>query len=132
MMTDSTNIMSLRGWCLRLFSRLPRRRRRGFFVAGPARACLALFDLLLNTYKVSIAEVEMTGLRNVSFVALIALVPTLATAATPAPSASVRAACTPDARRLCGAVIGNPEAQRKCMIEHRAQLSDACKTAIAE
>src|SRR5580704_11597321 len=74
----------------------------------------------------------MTGLRSLSLATLIAMVPMLATAATPAPSAAVRAACTPDAKRLCGAVIGNPEARHKCMVAHRAQLSEACKTAIAE
>jgi hypothetical protein len=74
----------------------------------------------------------MDGLRKLSLVALIGMVPTLATAATPVASASVRAACTPDAKRLCGAVISDPEARRKCMIAHRAQLSEACKNAIAE
>jgi hypothetical protein len=71
----------------------------------------------------------MTGLRNLGVMALIVMAPTVSAAA---PSASVRAACTPDAKRLCGAVIGNPEARHKCMVEHRAQLSEACKTALAE
>jgi hypothetical protein len=74
----------------------------------------------------------MTGLRNLWLAAVVAMVPMCATTATPAPSAAVRAACTTDAKRLCGAVIGNPEARRKCMIAHRAQLSEACKAAIAD
>jgi len=73
----------------------------------------------------------MIGLRNLCVV--IAMVtPTLALAATPTPSVTVRTACTPDAKRLCGAVIHDPEARHKCMIAHRAQLSEACKTALAE
>ena len=74
----------------------------------------------------------MTGLRNLGLVALIVMAPTLANAATPAPSAAVRAACAPDAKRLCAAVISNPDARHNCMVAHRAQLSEACKTAIAE
>ena len=74
----------------------------------------------------------MSGLRNLGLVTLIVMAPAFATAATPAPSAAVRAACAPDAKRLCAAVIGNPEARHKCMVEHRAQLSETCKTAIAD
>jgi hypothetical protein len=74
----------------------------------------------------------MKGSRNICVVIALAMTPTLAIAAPPAPTAAVRVACTPDAKRLCGKVIGNPEARRKCMIQHRAQFSDACKAAIAE
>jgi hypothetical protein len=73
----------------------------------------------------------MIGLRNLGVV--IALVaPTLAMAAGPATTAAVRAACGPDARKLCSAVIRDPEARHKCMVEHRAQLSEACKAALAQ
>jgi hypothetical protein len=49
-----------------------------------------------------------------------------------APSAAVRAACHEDARRVCGAVFGNPGAVQACMREHRAELSEGCKAAMAQ
>jgi hypothetical protein len=76
----------------------------------------------------------MIGLRNLGVViALVAptLAITLALAATP-PTAAVRAACTGDAKKFCGAVIRDADARHKCMIEHRAQLSEGCKAAIAD
>jgi hypothetical protein len=73
----------------------------------------------------------MTGIRKLGIVIAL-MAPTLAMAATPAPSAKVRAACSPDAKRLCGAVIRDPEARHNCMVAHRAQLSEACKAALAE
>jgi len=76
------------------------------------------------------SELTMIGLRNLGVV-IAMLMPSLAQAAT-APDAAVRSACTPDARKLCGAVISNPEARHKCMVAHRAQLSDACKAALAQ
>jgi hypothetical protein len=72
----------------------------------------------------------MIGLRNLGVVIAVVM-PTLAMAAAPPPSPAVRAACRDDARKLCGAVISNPDARRKCMIAHRAQLSDQCKAALA-
>jgi hypothetical protein len=57
------------------------------------------------------------------------LAPTLGAAA---PPASVRAACAQDARRLCSAVFGDPQARQACMREHRAELSSECRAAIAE
>jgi hypothetical protein len=74
----------------------------------------------------------MTGLRGLGIIIVISLSPILAIAATPAPSAAVRTACGPDARKFCGAVIKDPEARHKCMVEHGAQLSAACKAAVAE
>jgi hypothetical protein len=71
----------------------------------------------------------MMGFRNLGMVIAL-LAPTLAMAAPP--SANVRAACTPDAKRLCGTVIRDPVARHKCMVAHRAQLSEACKAALAE
>ena len=74
----------------------------------------------------------MIGFRNLGMVIAL-LAPALAMAAAPpVPSANVRAACTPDAKRLCGAVIRDPAARHKCMVAHRAQLSEACKAALAE
>jgi hypothetical protein len=49
----------------------------------------------------------------------------------PAPQ-YVRAACHGDAKRLCAAVIENPEKRRACMREHHAELSAGCKAAIAK
>jgi hypothetical protein len=74
----------------------------------------------------------MTGLRGLGAIVVILLSPIPAMAATPAPSAAVRAACGPDARKFCGAVIKDPEARHKCMVEHGAQLSAACKAAVAQ
>jgi hypothetical protein len=48
------------------------------------------------------------------------------------PSAAVRQACGDDARRLCAAVIQDLEARRACMRAHAADLSAACKAAIAK
>jgi hypothetical protein len=73
----------------------------------------------------------MIRLRNLGMVIAL-LAPTLAMAAPPVPSANVRAACTPDAKRLCGVVSRDPEARHKCMVAHRAQLSEACRAALAE
>jgi|ERR1700733_3324002 len=73
----------------------------------------------------------MIGLRHLGLAAAL-MVPALAMAATPGPSAAVRAACGPDAKRLCGAVISDPAARHKCMVDHRAKLSEACKSALAQ
>jgi hypothetical protein len=73
----------------------------------------------------------MMKLRNLTFVITL-MAPALALAATSALSAAVRAACGADARKLCGPVIRDPDARHKCMVEHRAQLSEACKAAIAQ
>jgi hypothetical protein len=73
----------------------------------------------------------MIGFRHLGMVIAL-FAPTLAMAAPQVPSANVRAACTPDAKRLCGALIRDPEARHKCMVAHRAQLSEACRAALAE
>jgi hypothetical protein len=73
----------------------------------------------------------MVKLRDLTIVFVLMASPVVL-AATPAPSAAVCAACGADARKLCGAVIGDSEARHKCMVEHRAQLSEACKAAIAQ
>jgi len=44
----------------------------------------------------------------------------------------VRAACQNDIRALCGAVQPGGGHIRECMREHRAELSAACKIAIAD
>ena len=41
-------------------------------------------------------------------------------------TAEQRAACTPDAFRLCGSEIPNVEAVKTCMIANKAKLSAGC------
>jgi hypothetical protein len=48
-----------------------------------------------------------------------------------AQSEDVTQACTPDAMRLCGEFIPDREKVKVCMLRKRAQLSEACRTAIA-
>jgi hypothetical protein len=48
------------------------------------------------------------------------------------PTAAVRQACGGDAIRLCGAVIKDLKARRACMKAHKAELSAACKAALAK
>ena len=48
------------------------------------------------------------------------------------PNAAVRQACIGDARRFCSAVIHDLQARRACMRAHRAELSPACKEALAK
>jgi hypothetical protein len=86
-----------------------------------------------------IAKLPMPGPRHLA-VALAILAPGLfaldlftasLSGAPPQPSPAVRAACSGDARRLCGAVIRDAEKRRACMVRHAAQLSAGCKTAVA-
>lgn len=44
----------------------------------------------------------------------------------------MRGACKPDIQSLCGAVQPGGGRIRDCMREHRAQLSAACKIALAD
>ena len=44
----------------------------------------------------------------------------------------VRGACMNDVKTLCGSVQPGGGRIRECMREHRAQLSNACKVAIAD
>jgi hypothetical protein len=64
---------------------------------------------------------------------IIALMsPAFALAETPDnPNAAVRAACDADAKRFCSAALGDRDTRRWCMSQHHAQLSGACKAAIA-
>lgn len=61
------------------------------------------------------------------------LLPELTEALGPPPEAprSVKEACIADARRLCGAVLGDDEKRHACMQEHRSELSKDCLHAIA-
>jgi len=55
-------------------------------------------------------------------------IPTLALAQ----QSPVRAACMNDIKTLCGSVEPGRGQIRECIREHRAQLSEGCKTALAE
>jgi acyl-CoA thioesterase I len=61
------------------------------------------------------------------------LLPEITEALGPPPEAprSVKEACIADARRLCGAVLGDDEKRHACMQEHRSELSKDCLHAIA-
>jgi hypothetical protein len=73
----------------------------------------------------------MIALRNIAIVIALTA-PTVALAATPDDlNAAVRSACAADAQEFCSAVIGDRDARRWCMVQHHAQLSGACKAAIA-
>jgi hypothetical protein len=61
-------------------------------------------------------------------IAVIALVPTLAFAE-PGP---LQGACKNDMKALCGSIQPGGGRLRDCMKEHRSQLSDTCKVAIAD
>jgi len=45
-------------------------------------------------------------------------------------SAEVRSACYSDAFRLCSATIPNIPQTAACMLQHKAQLSSGCRTAV--
>jgi hypothetical protein len=76
------------------------------------------------------AESKKLSMRRLLIAALVCggLVPGSVSAG---PSASVRAACLNDAKKFCASVIQDDEARRRCMTEHRAELSDGCKAAVA-
>ena len=61
-------------------------------------------------------------------IAIVALIPTLALAE-PGP---LQGACKNDMNALCGATQPGGGRLRDCMKEHRSQLSDTCKVAIAD
>src|SRR3974390_874196 len=62
----------------------------------------------------------------------VLLVPALISQTQAAPPQAVREACSGDSQRLCSGVVGNPEAHRACLREHRSELSPGCKAAIAQ
>jgi len=61
-------------------------------------------------------------------IAIVALVPSLALAE-PAP---LQGACKNDMKALCGSVQPGGGRLKDCMKEHRSQLSESCKVAIAD
>jgi cysteine rich repeat protein len=68
------------------------------------------------------------SLNRTFALAIVALVPTLALAE-PRP---LQGACKNDMKTLCASVQPGGGRLRDCMTEHRAQLSEACKVAIAD
>jgi hypothetical protein len=72
----------------------------------------------------------MANLRKVIITVLL-FAPAAAIAAS-GPSPAVRRACIADARKFCSSVLSQPEKRRECMREHRMQLSERCRTAVAE
>jgi hypothetical protein len=69
----------------------------------------------------------MTYLRTL-VIAIGVTIPSLALAQ----QGSVRGACTNDIKTLCGSIQPGGGRIRECIREHRAQLSDGCKVALAE
>ena len=67
-------------------------------------------------------------IRHVFSFAVILLLPNLAMAA----PGLLKGACGDDMKALCGSVQPGGGRIRDCMREHRAQLSNACKIAIAD
>jgi hypothetical protein len=61
-------------------------------------------------------------------IAIVALMSTLALAE----RGPLKGACKDDMRALCGSVQPGGGRLRDCMKEHRSQLSDSCKVAIAD
>src|SRR5215470_9326302 len=74
------------------------------------------------------AESHTMFLKPTLAVAVVVIFPSLVLAE-PGP---VRQACENDLKALCGSVQHGGGRLRDCMKEHRAQLSNACKVAIAE
>jgi hypothetical protein len=72
----------------------------------------------------------MRRLRQV-IIATVLIAPALAAAA-PVPSPAVRRACIADAKKFCRSVIFEPDKRRECMREHRAELSERCRTAVMQ
>jgi hypothetical protein len=72
----------------------------------------------------------MANLRQV-IITVFLFAPAVAIAA-PGPSPAVRRACGADARKFCSSVISQPEKRRECMREHRMELSEGCREAVAK
>jgi hypothetical protein len=66
--------------------------------------------------------------RSAFTIAVVTLLPNLAFAE----PGVLRGACGADMKALCGSVQPGGGRLRDCMREHRAQLSNSCKVAIAD
>jgi Cysteine rich repeat len=67
-------------------------------------------------------------LYRIFAIAIVALIPSLALAE-PGP---LQGACRDDMKTLCGSIQPGGGRLRDCMREHRSQLSNNCKLAIAD
>ena len=64
---------------------------------------------------------------------VVLIAPSVALAATPEDlNAAVRPACQADAEKFCSTVLNDRDTRRWCMVQHHAELSAPCKTAIAQ
>src|SRR5262245_33610294 len=75
---------------------------------------------------------SMNSLRILVVAAAVVVAPALALAEPGEHNGPLRAACANDVKALCGSVQPGGGRIRECMREHRAQLSTACKVAIAD
>jgi hypothetical protein len=87
--------------------------------------------LRLTRDPAQISELMMIALRTIAIVIAL-MAPTVALAATPGDlNPAVRTACEADAQKFCSTVIGDRDSRRRRMVQHHAQLSGVCKTAVA-
>jgi hypothetical protein len=68
--------------------------------------------------------------RAVRVAAAAMTVAALALAAVPAQSQSVQDACMGDYQKLCSATVPGGGRVAKCLVAHKDQLTDGCKTAL--
>jgi hypothetical protein len=69
----------------------------------------------------------MTRLMTVLFAAVVVALGSAASAQENQGTAEQRAACTPDAFRLCSAYIPDASEVEACLRQRRSELSQACK-----
>ena len=70
----------------------------------------------------------MTALMTALFVAVVVLLGSAAASAQENQgTAEQRAACTPDAFRLCSSYIPDPSGVEACLRQRKSDLSEACK-----
>ena len=69
----------------------------------------------------------MTRLTQVLFAAVVVALGGAASAQENQGTAEQRAACTPDAFRLCSAYIPDPSGVEACLRQRKSDLSAACK-----
>lgn len=75
----------------------------------------------------------MPGLKQALFAAVVvALGGAAASAQENRGTAEQRAACTPDAFRLCGAYIPDPSGVEACLRHRKSDLSEACRAVFGQ
>ena len=70
-------------------------------------------------------------MKNLAIAALVLGSVAAAGSASLAQAVSPRVACAPDMAKLCSAAQPGTPDMRQCMMSHRDQISDGCKSAIA-